>query len=212
MTDKEKHNAYLRKRRNEKIEAGICITCPAPPLPNQRQCAKCQKRQREFSRKHAAKRAEDKPRYEQHLANVRAANKKRWAERRALGLCLICGEPAKEGFVKCEKHMEAHRLACRKTKAAAAAGVERKPGRPPKIKKLGKEKVRLTSAQEAEEAHRFGEGKIQYITLPSNSESPPPRTRKPKVKSTGLDPAPPPPPGESLLDILRNPKRELSEW
>lgn len=89
------------KRRNdaELMARGLCVDCgTAPAEPGQRRCASCTKKRTESGS------------YVHHLEWMR----RKVDERRANGLCTVCGKPVEPGRRKCRKCLDSAAAYARK--------------------------------------------------------------------------------------------------
>ncbi len=84
------------------VKHGYCTRCGEVKTENgRRTCKACTATLREYQRTYWAKMPPEK-KQAMHERN-RKLNKKRYAELKAAGLCVVCGKPAKAGHVRCEK-------------------------------------------------------------------------------------------------------------
>lgn len=93
-----------RTRNNERYEwykaHGICPVCGQnDPMPGRIRCADCIYKDGERKYKFLAKETPEEK--EKRLARQRKKSKKRYEERKAQGLCVMCGKPAYKGGVLC---------------------------------------------------------------------------------------------------------------
>ena len=106
--NRERFNAYVKKKRDERVKNGLCAMCGKPTVGGKYRCPACQEKLRQYAKKRPKKYV-----------------KENWSSDRR---CVICGgEPLVEGKRVCEKcYLRLLNSVEKREKAYASGAMERK--------------------------------------------------------------------------------------
>lgn len=93
-------NVTYEERHNFLLENGICTTCgKAPAAKGHTSCLSCLDN---FGVIYEGRRERMQKYYREHAEKINEVKRRRYAERKAQGLCIACARPAVEGTIYCE--------------------------------------------------------------------------------------------------------------
>lgn len=89
------------KERHELLKSlGLCTTCgKAPAAKGHTSCLSCLDN---FGIIYEGRREQMQQYYREHAEEINAVKRRRYAERKAQGLCIACAMPAVDGMIYCE--------------------------------------------------------------------------------------------------------------